>query len=743
MKAYLFPGQGSQYKGMGANLFDQFPDYTAKADSILGYSIKSLCLSDPDNVLSKTQFTQPALYVVSALSYLETMQENGVKPDFVAGHSLGEYNALFAAGMIDFETGLRLVKKRGELMSKASGGSMAAVLNCDINTIYSILKENNLAGIDIANFNSPKQIVLSGPNDEIGLATSIFKKAGATFIPLNVSAAFHSRYMQTASNEFSAFLNQFEFSAPVIPIISNLSACPYSLSDAKNNLTQQISHPVHWTDSIRYLLGCGVTEFKEIGPGNVLTKLVQAIQTYATPLVIEPKNAPLGFTLENLGSAVFKQRYNLRCAYITGAMVKGIASKEHVIRMGKAKLMGYYGAGGQKLSIIEQDIKFIQQALSAGESYGINLLSNLANPTLEMSTVDLFLRYGIKHVEAAAFIQLSPALVKYRLAGLARQANGEIMINHKVLAKVSRPEVADIFLNPAPERIVIQLLNNGMITHEQAELSKTVPMADDICVEADSGGHTDMGIVSVILPTIIRQRDEICRQRSYAKPICIGAAGGIGTPEAAAAAFVLGAEFIMTGSINQCTVDAGTSDEAKEMLAQMNVQDTDYAPAGDMFEIGAKIQVLRKGVFFPARANKLYELWCNHNAWEEIPEKTREQIETRYFGRSFDSVYQETKQYYLRVLPQEIDKAEQNPKHKLSLVFRWYFIHTARLALKGSKTDKVNYQIHTGPAMGAFNQWVKGTELEDWKNRRADVIADKLMHATAELLNKKFLAMLS
>ncbi|MBA2710967.1 MAG: PfaD family polyunsaturated fatty acid/polyketide biosynthesis protein [Tatlockia sp.] len=445
------------------------------------------------------------------------------------------------------------------------------------------------------------------------------------------------------------------------------------------------------------------------------------------------------FSAELLGSAEFRKAYNIRFAYVTGAMVKGIASKELIVRMGKAGLMGYFGTGGLKLPIVEQNIQFIQNQLSSGESYGMNLLCNAINPSLEMDMVNLFLKYGICNVEAAAFIQMTLALVKYRLKGLERNHKGELVIKHKVMGKISRPEVAHVFLSPAPICLVEQLLNRSEITEEQAILSQTVAMADDLCVEADSGGHTDRGIVAVLLPTIIRLRNDLSLKHNLLHRVRVGTAGGIGTPEAAAAAFVLGAEFVMTGSINQCTVEASISDEVKDMLAELNVQDTDYAPAGDMFEIGAKVQVMKKGVFFPTRANKLYELWRNYSRWEDIDETLRQQIETTYFGRSFEEVYSETKNYYLQSSPQEIERAEKNDKQKMALVFRWYFIHSMRLALKGDKQQRVNYQIHTGPALGAFNQWVKGSSLENWRNRHVDKIAEKLMYATADWLNKSII----
>ena len=163
MKTYMFPGQGSQARGMGGSLFDEFPELTDKADKILGYSIKELCLEDPRKELKNTQFTQPALYVVNALSYYKRIQETGETPDYVAGHSLGEFNALLAAECFDFETGLKLVKKRGELMSQATDGAMAAILNANREQVETLLKENGFKNVDIANYNAPLQIVISGP----------------------------------------------------------------------------------------------------------------------------------------------------------------------------------------------------------------------------------------------------------------------------------------------------------------------------------------------------------------------------------------------------------------------------------------------------------------------------------------------------------------------------------------------------------------------------------------------------
>ncbi len=442
-------------------------------------------------------------------------------------------------------------------------------------------------------------------------------------------------------------------------------------------------------------------------------------------------------TVEKLGSEPFKYDYGLRYAYVSGAMAKGIASPELVIRMAQAGYLGFYGTGGVSLQAVESAIQSIQKVLEQGEAYGMNLLSNLSQPKQEMDIVDLFLRYGVHNIEASAYLQVTPALVKFRLKGVSTDAQGGLVVPNRIMAKISRPEVAQLFLSPAPKQIVDRLLEQNQISEQEAELSERLPLASDLCVESDSGGHTDRGVASVLLPTIIRLRDNLQQQYAYYKQVRVGAAGGIGTPESAACAFLLGADFIVTGSINQCSVEAGTSAVVKEMLQGINVQDTAYAPAGDMFELGAKIQVMKKAVFFPVRANKLYDLWRNYDSLEHIDTAIRKEIQDKYFRRSFDDVYQETK-VYLQAFPAEIAKAERNPKVKMALIFRWYFGYTMRLALDGSENQRVDYQVHTGPALGAFNQWIKGSELEDWHNRHVDIIADTLMQATADYMNQQF-----
>jgi malonyl CoA-acyl carrier protein transacylase len=292
MKVFMFPGQGSQSRGMGGALFDEFPALTAQADAILGYSIKELCLSDPRSELGQTQFTQPALFVVSALSYFKKLAAAGGEPDFLAGHSLGEFNALLAAGCFDFETGLKLVRRRGELMSRVPSGAMAAILNASREEIEEILQRNGLRNIDLANYNTPSQIVISGLVDEIGAAQNLFQSGKMLYHPLVTSGAFHSRFMETAKQEFAEYLRGFEFAAPKIPVIANVTARPYEPGAIADGLARQIASTVLWSESIQYLMALaahrGTTAtFEEIGHGDVLTRIHQTIKRQTTDAALE------------------------------------------------------------------------------------------------------------------------------------------------------------------------------------------------------------------------------------------------------------------------------------------------------------------------------------------------------------------------------------------------------------------------------------------------------------------------
>jgi len=456
-------------------------------------------------------------------------------------------------------------------------------------------------------------------------------------------------------------------------------------------------------------------------------------------LLAPPRLAdPLGGLLlrpEDLGSPEFRRDHRIRYAYVAGSMYKGVSSVELVVRMGRAGLLGYFGTGGLRPERVDAAIGTIQQALGPDRPYGFNLLASMDQPRREEQTVDLLLARGVRRVEAAAFVQVSPALVRYRVSGLRRGPDGAVRVANRVLAKVSRADVAEAFLRPPPEPVLDAVRAAGGVTAEEAELGLRVRMADDVCAEADSGGHTDQRPLVALLPDMVRQRDRAVGLPGA--PVRVGVAGGIGTPEAVAAAFVLGADFVVTGSINQCTVEAGTSAAAKDMLQRAAVHDTAIVPAGDMLEIGARAQVLKRGLFFPARANKLYDIYRHCGSLEEIDQHTAEQIQQRYFRRSFDDIWAETREYYQAADPAEIDRAERDPKRKMALVFKWYFVHSTRLAMSGRPEQRVDYQIACGPAMGALNSLLAGTPRQDWRQRHVDDLAELLMTGAAEVLQRR------
>ncbi|MGW7078550.1 ACP S-malonyltransferase [Streptomyces sp. NPDC054866] len=276
MFALVFPGQGSQHKGMGAQLFAAFPELVAEADEFLGYSVEELCRDDTDGLLQDTEFTQPALYVVNALSLLAHRLDGEPEPDYVAGHSLGEYNALHAAGVFDFATGLRLVAKRGELMARVADGGMAAVVGLTAEQVDEVLDAPGLGNLSIANYNNPTQIVVAGPREDVERARPAFEDAGAgLYTVLRVSGAFHSPYMSDLRDEFADHVQTFALRAPAIPVISNVTARPYG-DDVAGALIRQLDHPVRWTDTVRYLLARGVADIKPVGPGRALRGLIQA-----------------------------------------------------------------------------------------------------------------------------------------------------------------------------------------------------------------------------------------------------------------------------------------------------------------------------------------------------------------------------------------------------------------------------------------------------------------------------------
>lgn len=289
----VFPGYGSQHKGMGQGLFERFPELVKQADEILGYSVQELCLNDPHRMLNRAEYAQPALFVVNVLRYLDHMSEGGEPPEIVAGHGLGEYCALFAAGGFDFATGLRLVVKCGELASRTPSGAMAAIAGLDQHRVAEIIDDLPYGGIEISVVNGPRLCVLSGSRDEL-LAAEVreaFAAAGATFAPLQTGAAFHSPHMNSVQEEFTRYLSNVEFAPLTIPVVANYTARKYPTIGYAGHLAHQVSHPIKWYESISWLVAQGHRTFQEIGPGHVLTRLTDTIVSDPLPIVEIPAQA--------------------------------------------------------------------------------------------------------------------------------------------------------------------------------------------------------------------------------------------------------------------------------------------------------------------------------------------------------------------------------------------------------------------------------------------------------------------
>ncbi len=426
-----------------------------------------------------------------------------------------------------------------------------------------------------------------------------------------------------------------------------------------------------------------------------------------------------------LGHASFREQYQSKYAYIAGEMANGIASADMVIAMANAGMLGSFGSGGLIPSVIEENLQRIQTTLSGKHNWMCNLIHSPNEPSIEEKTVELLLKYDVRHVCASAFTHVTPNVVHFAAKGLKQDASGVIHRERYIMAKISHPTVAKQFIQPPRDEMLASLAQAGQLSSEEVALAKQLPIASDITVEADSGGHTDNRSLTTIFPIIQRL------VANAGADIRVGAGGGLSTPEALAAAFSMGAAYVVTGSINQACVEADISAPAKEALAMAQFDDIMMAAAADMFEAGVKLQVLKRGSLFPMRANKLYEIYKNYESIEKIPEDIKSKIEKDIFKNTLEDVWRNTESYFQSRDPAQVTLAQKNPKYKMALIFRWYLGLSSRWAIQGDVSRKLDYQIWCGPAMGAFNQWVENSHLAPIAAREVATIGKTLMEKTA------------
>ena len=466
--------------------------------------------------------------------------------------------------------------------------------------------------------------------------------------------------------------------------------------------------------------------------------------TLGAPQPDDPSALPLlGYAAplrpEALGDPRFAQTYGARFAYMTGSMANGIASTKLVIAARRSGLVASYGAAGETLDRVARSLDKLDAALGTG-NYCVNLIHSPSEPDIEAGLVELFLARTVRQVEASAYLSLTAHAVRFRVTGAYRDAKGLAQAANRIIAKASRVEVATHWLSAPPAKLVARLREAGLLTASEAALAPELTMADDLTAEADSGGHTDNRPAITLLPTFIALRDRLQSKLPNQQRTRIGAAGGIATPLSVAAAFSMGAAYVVTGTVNQACQEAGTSEQVRQMLAQAEQADVTMAPAADMFEMGVKLQVLKRGTLFPMRAARLFEIYRAHEGLASLPVAVRTKLEKDIFRAPLEEIWDATREFFSARNPELVARAGTNPKLQMALVFRWYLGLSSRWANHGKAQRQADFQIWCGPAMGAFNEWTKGSVLEHPAGRTVGAVALTLLSGAALSLRAQTLA---
>ena len=449
----------------------------------------------------------------------------------------------------------------------------------------------------------------------------------------------------------------------------------------------------------------------------------------AAPLTIPP--VPPG----SLGTASFRERHGLRAAYVAGPIAYGVTGPAFVSALARSQLLAFFGTGGLDADSVIAGLTAIA-AEAAGAPAGVALPAHSDDRRLSELVLTQARQLDVRRVLAWATAPPSPELIRFRASGLRRMPDGRVKVRNRLFVQVNNPESAEPWMRPPPGEILDVLVGRGQITVPEAALARRLAVAEDIIAETPPGNRAERWPLFALLPGLQRSRARISEEEGYGERgviVHIGASGELGDPATVHAAFHLGADFVVTGTINQTAVEAATSLRAKELMAEASAADCRGAPGADRFEVGGRVVVLSRGTRFAQQAEQLYDLYRRYPSLADIPGDEREQVERNVFHRPLGELWDELLTDLRETRPEEVELAVEDPRHQMALIFRWYLDRSARWAVAGTPGRRRDYQIWCGPAMGLFNDWVRGTWLQPLVARRAVSIADALMRGAAVL----------